>query len=510
MTEFDKDLQSIQEARTLAVQARDAQRRFMSATQAEVDRICAAMAQAAADASVMLGKMANEETGYGVPEHKTLKNLLSSQLLWEAIKDIPTVGVIRNDPVKRTYDIAWPMGVIAALTPSTNPTSTTMYKTLIAVKAKNAIIVAPHPFAAKCCAETIRIMSEAGERAGMPKGLISCMTKVSLPGTQELMKHRYVALILATGGSDMVRAAHSVGKPAYGVGPGNVPVYVDRSADLERAAKYIVASKAFDHSVICATEQAVVADRPIAARLEELMKAEGAYFVDDKIKQTLAQNLFVGHLPNPKAVGRSPQQLAQMYGFSVPDWARILVVKLNGVGREEPLSGEKLTTVLGWYEVDGWEAGCERSIDLINYGGRGHSLVIHARDDNIIMRFGLEKPVFRIVVNTFGTLGTTGYTTGVMPSMTLGSGGVGGAITGDNITVHHLYNIKKLAYEIRAAPEAAFAPGSTDDPAQRRLFTGGSHSVSAPAASTSLNTNGKDMDAEVEEIVRRVLLELKK
>ena len=211
MAEFDKDLLSIQEARTLATQARDAQRKFLIATQADVNRICAAMAQAAADAAVTLGKMANEETGYGVPEDKAIKNLLSSQLLWEAIKDIPTVGVIRSDSQKHTYDIAWPMGVVAALTPSTNPTSTTMYKTLIAVKAKNAIVIAPHPFAAKCCAETIRIMAEAGERAGMPKGLISCMTNVSLPGTQELMKHKYVALILATGGSDMVRAAHSVG-----------------------------------------------------------------------------------------------------------------------------------------------------------------------------------------------------------------------------------------------------------------------------------------------------------
>src|SRR5512138_263377 len=503
MTDFDNDLLSIQEARTLATQARDAQRKFLHATQAEVDRICAAMAQAAADAAVTLGKMASEETGYGVPEHKTLKTLLSSQLLWEAITHIPTVGVIRQHPPKQTYDIACPMRALAALTPSTSPTSTTMYKTLIAVKARNAIIVAPHPFAAKCCAETIRIMTEAGERAGMPKGLISCMTKVSLQGTQELMKHKYVALILATGGSDMVRAAHSVGKPAYGVGPGNVPAYVDRSADVERAAKYIVASKAFDHSVICATEQSAVADRPIAARLEELMKAEGAFFVDEKIKQILAKNLFVGHLPNPKAVGRSPQQLAQMYGFSIPEWARILVVKLNGVGTEEPLSGEKLTTVLGWYEAEGWEAGCDRCIELINYGGRGHSLVIHAQDDNIIMQFGLQKPVFRIVVNTFGTLGTTGYTTGVMPSMTLGSGGVGGAITGDNITVHHLYNVKKLAHETRVAPDAAFAPGSTDDPAQRRLFTGGSSTLPAPAPSAS-------MDSQVEDIVRRVLLELKK
>ena len=503
MADFDNDLLSIQEARTLATQARDAQRKFLHATQAEVDRICAAMAQAAADAAVTLGKMASEETGYGVPEHKTLKNLLSSQLLWEAIKDIPTVGVIRSDPQKRTYDIAWPMGVVAALTPSTNPTSTTMFKILISVKAKNGIVVAPHPFAAKCCVETARIMAEAGERVGMPKGLVNCMSRITLPGTQELMKHKYVALILATGGSDMVRAAHSVGKPAYGVGPGNVPVYVDRSADIHRAAKYIVASKAFDHSVICATEQAVVADRPIAAQLEELMKAEGAYFVDDKTKQILAKNLFVGHLPNPKGVGKSPQQLAQQYGFSVPDWARILVVKLNGVGREEPLSGEKLTTVLGWYEVDGWEAGCERSIELINYGGRGHSLVIHSRDENVIMQFGLEKPVFRIVVNTMGTLGTTGYTTGVMPSMTLGSGGVGGAITGDNITVHHMYNVKKLAYETRVAPDAAFAPGSTDDPAQRRLFTGGAPASSSSALSGSVN-------AQVEEIVRKVLLELKK
>ena len=503
MAELDKDLLSIQEARALATQARDAQRQFLKATQAEVDRVCAAMAQAAADAAVTLGKMASEETGYGVPEHKTLKNLLSSQLLWNEIKDIPTVGVIRSNPQKGTYDIAWPMGVVCALTPSTNPTSTTMFKTLIAVKAKNAIVIAPHPFAAKCCAETIRIMAEAGERAGMPKGLISCMTNVSLQGTQELMKHKYVALILATGGSDMVRAAHSVGKPAYGVGPGNVPAYVDRSADIPRAAKYIVASKAFDHSVICATEQAVVADQPIVAQLEEMMKAEGAFFVDDRIKQILAKNLFVGHLPNPKGVGKSPQQLAQMYGFSVPDWARILVVRLNGVGTEEPLSGEKLTTVLGWYEVNGWEEGCERSMQLINYGGRGHSQVIHARDEKVIMEFGLQKPVFRIVVNTFGTLGTTGYTTGMMPSMTLGSGGVGGAITGDNITVHHMYNVKKLAYEIRTPPDAAFAPGSTDDPAQRRNFVGGASTLPAPAPSAS-------MDSQVEEIVRRVLQELKK
>ena len=498
MAEIDSDLLSIQEARTLATAARDAQKQFLHASQAEVDRICQAMSEAAFAAAERLGRMASEETGYGVPEHKTLKNILSSKLLWNAIKDIPTVGIIRQDIHKKIFEIAWPMGVVAALTPSTNPTSTTMYKILISVKARNGIVIAPHPFAAKCCSETTRIMCEAGERAGMPKGLVSCMTKVSLQGTQELMKHKYIAVILATGGSDMVRAAHSVGKPAYGVGPGNVPVYVDRSADLKKAAKYIVASKAFDHSVICATEQAVIADKPIAAQLEELMKAEGAFFVNEEQAQALAKILFIGNLPNPKSVGKSPQQLAQMCGIQVPSKARILVAKLINVGPTEPLSGEKLTTVLGWYEADGWEAGCERSLELIDYGGRGHSLVIHAQDDKIITQFGLEKPVFRILVNTMGTLGATGYTTGVMPSMTLGSGGVGGAITGDNITVHHLYNTKRLAYELTPPPEAAMVPGSTDDPAQLNLKT------------TSASQAVGAADIQIDEIVRRVLAELKK
>jgi acetaldehyde dehydrogenase (acetylating) len=490
---MDSDLDSIQQARDLAVAGHQAQREFMRASQADVDRICAAMAEAAFAAAERLGKMASEETGYGVPEHKKLKNILTSKLLWEAIKDIPTVGVIRHDAQKKIYEIAWPMGLVAALTPSTNPTSTVMFKIMIAVKARNAIVVAPHPTAVNCCVETTRIMVEAGERVGMPRGLVSCMSKVTLPGTQELMKHKYTSLILATGGSDMVRAAHSVGKPAYGVGPGNVPVYVDRSANLGRAAKYIVASKAFDHSVICATEQAVVADKPIARQLEELMKAEGAYFVDESQAKALGAVLFSsGHLINPKAVGKSPQQLAQMCGITVPAWARILVAKLKSVGRDELLSGEKLTTVLGWYEADGWEAGCERCIEMINYGGRGHSLMIHAEDQNVIMKFGLEKPVFRIAVNTMGTLGATGMTTGVMPSMTLGPGGYGGAITGDNVNVHQMYNVKRLAYEITPPPEAALRPGSTDDPSQHGR-------VRVPVT----------QDDYVEEIVRRVLSELK-
>ena len=499
MPEYDLDLQSIQEARSLVAQAHEAQKQFLHASQAEVDRICAAMVEAGHAAAERLGRIACEETGYGVPEHKTLKNVLATRVLWKAIKDIPSVGVISHDPARKIYDIAWPVGLVAALTPSTNPTSTVLYKTIIAVKARDAIITAPHPAAVKCGCETVRILAEAGERAGMPKGLIGCMSKISLKGTQELMQHKYTSLILATGGSEMVKAAHSVGKPAYGVGPGNVPVYVDRSADLRRAARYIVASKAFDHSVICATEQAVVADRPIAAQLEELMKAEGAYFVDAAQAQALGKLLFTpGPLINPKTVGKSPQQLAQMCGISVPESARILVAKLSAVGREEPLSAEKLTTVLGWYEVNGWEAGCEKCIELISYGGRGHSLVIHAQDDNIIMRFGLEKPVFRIVVNTLGTLGTTGMTTGLMPSFTLSPGGTGGAITGDNISVHHMYNVKRLAYEINPPPEAAMLPGATD-PARQNQRVAAAVGAALPAGLEN---------ARVEEIVRRVLAEL--
>jgi acetaldehyde dehydrogenase (acetylating) len=500
MPEFDQDLQSIQEARNLATAAHEAQKQFLHASQAEVDRICAAMVEAGYAAAERLGRMAVEETGYGVPEHKTLKNVLTTRILWDAIKDVKTVGVIRHDPARKMYEIAWPIGLVAGLTPSTNPTSTALFKSLIAVKARNAVIIAPHPAAIKCSGEAVRIIAEAGERAGMPKGLVACMSKVSLRGTQELMSHKYTALILATGGSEMVRAAHSVGKPAFGVGPGNVPVYVDRSADLRKAARYIVASKAFDNSVICATEQAVVADAPIAAQLEELMKAEGAYFVDQAQAQALARLLFTpGPLINPKTVGKTPQQLAQMCGITVPASARILVAKLNGVGREEPLSAEKLTTVLGWYEANGWEAGCERCIDLIQYGGRGHSLVIHAQDDNVIMRFGLEKPVFRIAVNTMGTLGATGMTTGVMPSMTLGPGGIGGAVTGDNISVYHMYNIKRLAYEINPPPEAAMRPGAGSGGYAGSRVNG--HTDSMPA--------GLD-NAKIEDIVRRVLAELER
>lgn len=489
---MDSDLLSIQEARDLAEASYQAQQEFFHFNQAQVDRICAAMADAAYRESERLGRMASEETSYGIPAHKTLKNQLGSRGVWDSIKDIKTVGVISEDRARGLIEIGWPMGVVAAVSPSTNPTSTVMFKTLIAVKARNGVVHAPHPAAWKSCVETTRIMAEAGEAAGMPRGLVSCMSKVSLPGSQALMKHKRIAVIVATGGPEIVRVAQSMGKPAYGVGPGNVPCYVDRSADVKKAARYIVSSKSFDNSVICATEQAVIADKPIANELRVEMERLGAYFVTPDETAALARTLFSpeGRI-NPRTVGQTPQSLGKMAGVTFPASAKILVARLNEVGRDEPLSREKLTTVLGWYESDGWEAGCERCLELIRFGGRGHTLVIHATDEKVILEFGLEKPVFRILVNTMGTLGSVGITTNLMPSMTLGSGGIGGSITGDNITTTHLLNVKRMAYETQApSPDVLLGDATSAAVATR------------PSATIT--------HADVEEIVRRVLLEIKR
>ena len=491
-TTYDKDLQSIQEARRLAVACRNAQREFAHFSQEEVDSVVAAMADAGYRAAERLGVMAHDETGYGVPSHKKLKNEFASRTVWESIRDVKTVGVIRRHDERGIVEIGWPVGVIVGLTPSTNPTSTILYKSLIALKARNGIVFAPHPSAVKCSLETTRIMAEAAERAGAPAGLIACMSRVSLPGTHELMGHWAVNLILATGGAAMVKAAHSAGKPAYGVGPGNVPVYVDRSADVPQAAFDIVNSKSFDCSVICSSEQAVVADRPIAAQLRREMERHGAYFVDQARADALSRRLFRPDGTNwPEVVGKTPQQLAEMSGIRVPGDARVLVADLNAVGPESPLPREKLTTVLGFYEEEGWIKGCERCIELLKFGGDGHTLAIHAQDEEVIMAFGLEKPAFRIVVNTAATAGAIGLTTGLDPAMTLATGGMGGGISSDNITVRHLLNVKRLAYGRRPWPLKAEARPSL------------------PPATRPARAAGVYSEADVEAIVRRVVQELR-
>lgn len=496
---YDLDLRSVQEVRRLVTRCREAQREFAHASQDEVDRIGAAMADAAFAAAGRLGELAHEETGYGVAAHKRVKDEFSSRSVWESIAGVPTVGVIARDEPSKVVDIAWPVGVIAALTPSTNPTSTPIYKVLIAAKARNGIVVAPHPAAKSSAAEAVRTMAEAGEAAGMPRGLVSCVQTPTLEGSRELLHHWATSMILATGGPGMVKAAHSAGKPALGVGPGNVPVYVDRSADVAKAAEDIVNSKAFDSSVICATEQTVVADRPVAGQLRSAMEAQGAHWLDPGQRAAVERALFTpdgGTIA--AAVGKTPQQLADLAGITVPRSARILVADLDGVGPAHPLSREKLTTVLGFVVEDGWRAGCERCIELLRFGGDGHSLVIHAQDTDVILAFGLEKPAFRIVVNTWGSLGAIGATTGVMPSMTLAPGGVGGAVVGDNITVHHLYNRKRLAYELRRPPAAAYTPAPG---------VATTHAVGTAPARSDATGNGASPE-DVAEIVRRVLDQL--
>lgn len=504
---MDADLRSVQQARDLAVGAREAMRSFQFASQQQVDRICEAMVAAVMREAGRLGQLAHDETGFGYPAHKKLKNEFAAQGVWDSIKDIPTCGVLRHDEVNKVVEIGWPVGVIVALTPSTNPTSTAIFKILIGVKARNAVIVAPHPSAQKCTAEAVRVMAEAGEAAGLPKGMIGCLTELSIEGTTELMSHRATSMILATGGPGMVKAAHSQGKPAIGVGPGNVPVYVDRSAHIVRAAQMIVESKSFDCSTICATEQCVVADRPIADRLKAEMQARGAYFMSKAEADKLAAIMF---RPNgmmlAQYVGRTPQVLAKAAGFSVPDSARILVAELDGVGPKYPLSREKLTSVLGFMVADGWRAGCERAIQLLEFGGEGHSVAIHSRDEEAILAFGVEKPAFRVLVNTWGSLGGVGFTTGIRPSMTLAPGGIGGSVISGNVTVEHVLNVKRVAYHKNQVPEVARAHGGILENVDSEVRE--DDPVSAP---TSTSGKGADADAAlVEKVVRQILTELHK
>ncbi len=499
-TNFDPDLRSIQQARELVTAARAALRTFQFASQQQVDRICEAMVAAAMREAGRLGQLAHDETGFGYPAHKKLKNEFASQGVWESIKDVPTCGVLRRDEARGITEIGWPVGVLCALTPSTNPTSTAIFKILIAIKARNAIVVAPHPSARKSTAEAVRVMAEAAQAEGLPAGMISCMTELTLAGTNALMNHRDTAMILATGGPGMVKAAHSCGKPALGVGPGNVPAYVDRSAHIVRAAQMIVESKSFDCSTICATEQVVIADRPIAERLKAEMQARGAQWLTKAEADRLGAVMFRDNgMMLAQYVGRTPQELGKAAGITVPDSTRILVADLAGVGPDHPLSREKLTTVLGFMVEDGWRAGCERAMQLLTFGGDGHSVVIHARDDEAILAFGIEKPAFRILVNTWGSLGGVGATTGLRPSLTLAPGGIGGAVVSDNITVEHVLNVKRIAHHHTPPPEVARAHGGRTADAVPDEAT-----EPAPTAQP-----GGDADAAlIEQAVRQILAEL--
>jgi acetaldehyde dehydrogenase (acetylating) len=447
---FDKDLQSIQEARTLAAKAKEAQLEFKHYNQDQVDKIVKAMADAGYKEAERLAKMANEETGFGKVQDKIIKNQFGTKAVWESIKDLKTVGVIEVKNNGKVLKIAEPMGVVAALIPSTNPTSTAMFKSIISLKCRNGIVVSPHPKAVNCTLEALRVVSDAAEKAGAPKGLIYGMSVPTLEGTEALMKDKNIGVILATGSGAMVKAAYSSGKPAYGVGAGNVPAFIEKTANYQKAVADIVFGTTFDNGTLCSSEQAMIVDRSIREKVIEEAKKNGCYFVNADEKKKLENKVARGAKLNADIVGKSASWIANYAGFSVPEKTTVLVAECDTVGKDEPLSIEKLSPMLAFYTVDGWLDGCHKCIELLEFGGIGHTMAIHSNDKEIIMKFALEKPAFRIVVNTPSSVGAVGYTTGLMPSLTLGCGTWGGSIISENVTAMHLMNVKTLAFETHA------------------------------------------------------------
>ena len=448
----DRDLASVQEARTLARRAKDAGPALAELSQEQIDAIVDAMAAAITPQAEALARLAHEETGYGVVADKVQKNLFASEQVYRFIKPIKTVGVVARNQERKVIEIAEPFGVVCAIVPSTNPTSTAIYKILISVKARCPIVISPHPAAVRCITRVAEIMNEAARKAGAPDGTISWMTTVTLEGTKELMKARETAVILATGGMGLVRAAYSAGKPAYGVGPGNAPAYIESSADVPKAVRDIITGKTFDNGVLCSSENSVVVDAALAEEVKRTFQANGGYFLSPAEIAAVGKILVSPQrLPNPALVGRPATYIASQAGLKVPDGTRVLIAELAGVGRDYPLSIEKLCPVLSFYVVSDWRDGCERCKQILRYGGMGHTMSIHSRNDDIILQFGLKKPAYRIVVNSPTTHGSIGLTTGLDPAMTLGCGGYGGNITSDNISPRHLLNIKRLAYEITPA-----------------------------------------------------------
>lgn len=498
----DKDLVSVQQARDLVEAAHRAQGELTRFDQSKIDRVCEAMARAALADAARLGAMAVEETGYGVADDKREKNRFASEDVWNYFKSLRTVGVINES--KDVLEIASPRGVVAGIIPSTNPTSTAIFKILIAIKSRNAIVLSPHPSAARCINETARVMREAGLKEGLPADAVACMTSATLEGTEALMKHRQTAVILATGGIGLVRAAYSSGKPAFGVGPGNVPVFVERTADVPLAVQNILTGKCFDNGTICASEQAIVADAPVAQQVRQELEAQGAHFLSASEADQLGKVVATPQRTlNPGIVGRNVEVIAKMAGITLPPGTRCMVAEVGGVGRDYPLSMEKLSPILAFYVEDGHERGAARCFEILSYGGMGHTAGIHTRSRDMARVFGTEMPASRVVVNTPTTHGAIGFSTALPPSMTLGCGSWGGNVTSDNISPWHLMDIKRVAFETRPVPSKRPALARAGDAATTRPSSQRAPSP-RPAAASSASTGGVSRD-EIARIVDRFL-----
>ena len=447
---MDTDLQSIQEARRLVEAAHAAWQQFGEFSEEQLEPVLRAISEAGVAHAADLAKMAVDETGFGNVPDKTAKNLFASDAVYRAMKPLRTVGIVREDTANKLFEVASPVGVVAGIVPSTNPTSTAIYKALISLKGRNGIVFSPHPSAVRSITATVGLIAEAACARGAPPGLIACMETPTLEGTRELMRHPNVALILATGGPGLVRAAYSAGKPAFGVGPGNVPAYIERSAGVAKAVSDILTGKCFDNGTLCSSEQSIICDRAIREGALAELRAQGAHVCTDLEKARLERVIQTprGTL-DTKIVGRAAVEIAKMADIQVPAGTRALVGFAEGVGPGHPLSMEKLSPILGFYTVDGWQEGCERCIEILNFGGLGHTLALHSEDQNVIRQFALRKPAFRICVNTPAALGAVGYTTNLFPAMTLGCGAAGGNITSDNISPLHLINLKRVAWGVR-------------------------------------------------------------
>lgn len=483
---LDKDLVSIQEVRCLLKAAHEAQKVLATFDQAQIDRIIKAIADAGFAHAEKLAKMANEETGFGRWQDKVIKNVFGSKVIYEAIKDQKTVGILRDDKENKILDIGVPVGVVAGIVPSTNPTSTVMYKAMISLKGGNAIVFSPHPGAKKAILETVKIISAAAEAAGCPKGAISTITVPTMEATQELMKNSYTRLILATGGGAMVKSAYSSGTPAIGVGAGNGPAYIDKSADVKLAIKRILDSKTFDNGTICASEQSIIVEKCMEDKVVSELKAQGAYILDEEQTQKLGKFILRANgTMNPQIVGKSVEHISKLAGLTgVPSCARVLVGRESKVGHGAPYSREKLAPILALYVENSVEEVLEKCIEILHFEGSGHTFCMHANDDELVKRFSMRIPASRILVNTPGALGGIGGTTNLFPALTLGCGAVGGSSSSNNIGPLDIINIKRVAYGVRELEEIkASAPSSSCS------YTGGTNEI-------------------IDEIVKRIMKEL--
>ncbi|MEG2038253.1 MAG: acetaldehyde dehydrogenase (acetylating) [Oscillospiraceae bacterium] len=447
---YDKDLLSLQEVRGLIARSVAAQAQVAAMTQPQVDKLVKAIADAGVKYARKLAEMAVEETGFGVVQDKVIKNIFASSGVYDRIKDLKTVGIIAGNKDEQIMDIAVPVGVVAGLVPSTNPTSTVIFKAQIAIKAANSIIFSPHPNAKKCILETVRILRDAIAQAGGPEDLVLCISIPTAGATEALMKHKDTKLILATGGSAMVRAAYSSGTPAIGVGPGNGPAYIERSADLKQAVKRIIDSKTFDNGTICASEQSVITEPDMKEAVKNEMQSQGAYFLSKEQADKLGKFILRANgTMNPAIVGKTAQVIAQLAEIEIPKDTKVLVAEESGVGVGHPYSNEKLAPILGFYTAENYKEVCKRCVEILNYEGAGHTFMIHSKNKEIIEYFATRVPVSRFLVNTAGALGGVGATTYLMPSYTLGSGAVGGSSTSENVGPLNLMNIRKVAHGIR-------------------------------------------------------------